>query len=104
MSGAILAVALAFLIPAFNIAAIIALTLLPSDDALPVRRIGAEIAQPSGLGLRGGSGAEHIRCGPAPWLLTPLDWLGKDALALGPLSIDAGFADAVLRLLLIFAP
>ncbi|WCR11615.1 AEC family transporter [Paracoccus stylophorae] len=94
-----LAVAFAFLIPAFNISAIVALTLFPAedDDRLPptrrqtARRIGTEIIRNplvlscvAGLALNLGG----IRL--EPWILAPLDWLGQGALAVGLLSVGAG--------------
>lgn len=87
-----LAVALAFLIPAFNIAAIVALTLLPPDGAPPARRrIGAEIARnPLVLGCAAGLALNLSGAVLPPWLLVPLDWLGQGALALGLLTVGAG--------------
>lgn len=88
-----LAVALAFLIPAFNIAAIVALTLLPPQGAHPAarRRIGAEIAQnPLVLGCAAGLALNLSGLDLPGWLLAPLDWLGQGALALGLLSVGAG--------------
>ena len=87
-----LAVALAFLIPAFNIAAIVALTLLPPEGALPTRRrIGSEIARnPLVLGCAAGLALNLSGVVLPPWLLTPLDWLGQGALALGLLTVGAG--------------
>ncbi|MBU3028767.1 AEC family transporter [Paracoccus marinaquae] len=117
-----LAVAFAFLIPAFNISAIIALTLLPPEDAnaLPpsrrqaLRRISAEILRnPLVLGCVAGLALNLSGMELAPWLLAPLDWLGQGALAIGLLSVGAGiqirrlwqsdpamWAGVVMRLLL----
>lgn len=95
-----LAVAMAFLIPVFNISAIVALILFPPEDGRDIlrpsrrqsaRRIMAEIVRnPLVLGCVAGlvlnlSGAEL----PAS-VLAPLDWLGQGALAVGLLSVGAG--------------
>ncbi|GHG30881.1 AEC family transporter [Paracoccus aerius] len=91
-----LAVALAFLIPAFNIAAIVALTLLPGADAIrpgpgSMRRIGSEIARnPLVLGCAAGLLLNLSGVALPNWAMSPLDWLGQGALALGLLSVGAG--------------
>lgn len=94
-----LAVAFAFLIPAFNIAAIVALTLLPPEDALhlpmgrvqTLRRIGAEILRnPLVLSCVAGLVLNLSGIELPGWLLAPLDWLGQGALAIGLLSVGAG--------------
>lgn len=87
-----LAVALAFLIPAFNIAAIVALTLMPPDDAPPARRrIVAEIVRnPLVLGCAAGLALNLSGLALPGWLLAPLDWLGQGALAVGLLAVGAG--------------
>lgn len=94
-----LAVAFAFLIPAFNIAAIVVLTLYPREDALnlPVgrrqatRRIAAEILRnPLVLACAAGLALNLAALPLAPWLMAPLDWLGQGALAVGLLTVGAG--------------
>lgn len=117
-----IAVAFAFLIPAFNIMAIIALTLLPPEDAPrppaghgpALRQIMSEILRnPMVLGCCAGLALNLSGVALAPWLLAPLDWLGQGALAVGLLSVGAGiqirrlwqsdpamWAGVVMRLLL----
>lgn len=94
-----LAVAFAFLIPAFNIAAIVALTLLPPENAADMpsgrrqalRRITAEILRnPLVLGCVAGLLLNLSGLDLPPWLMAPLDWLGQGALAVGLLTIGAG--------------
>lgn len=94
-----LAVAFAFLIPAFNIAAIIALTLLPEEKAAPIipnrrtaaRRIAAEILRnPLVLACLAGLLLNISDVVLPAWVLAPLDWLGQGALAIGLLTVGAG--------------
>lgn len=91
-----LAVALALLIPAFNIAAIIALTLLPPEGSAvasrpPLHRIGAEIVRnPLVLGCVAGVVLNLSGIVLPPWVMAPLDWLGQGALAVGLLTVGAG--------------
>lgn len=94
-----LAVAMAFLIPAFNISAIIALTLLPPEDSTrpattrrqATRRIATEILRnPLVLGCVAGLVLNMTGIRLPAWLLTPLDWLGQGALAVGLLTVGAG--------------
>ncbi|CAM3534160.1 AEC family transporter [Paracoccus nototheniae] len=88
-----LAVAFAFLIPAFNIAAIIALTLL-SDGPRPagaLRRIGAEVSRnPMVLSCLAGLALNLSGIVLPGWVMAPLDWLGQGALAVGLLAVGAG--------------
>lgn len=94
-----LAVALAFLIPAFNIAAIVALTLL-SDGPRPTgagARIGAEMGRnPMILSCLAGLALNLSGVELAAWVLSPLDWLGQGALAVGLLAVGAGIEPARL--------
>lgn len=95
-----LAVAMAFLIPVFNIAAIVALTLFPPEDgrdllrptrAQSLRRILAEILRnPLVLGCAAGLTLNLSGAVLPGWILAPLDWLGSGALAIGLLSVGAG--------------
>lgn len=91
-----LAVAFAFLIPAFNIAAIIALTLLPAADTAPAgtrasRRIAAEVSRnPMVLGCIAGLVLNLSGAALPAGVMAPLDWLGQGALAVGLLSVGAG--------------
>ncbi len=94
-----LAVALAILIPLFNIAAIIALTLCPPENpdmpriarAQALRRITAEILRnPLVLGCALGLALNLSGVELPPWVLSPLDWLGQGALAVGLLTVGAG--------------
>lgn len=94
-----LAVAMAFLIPAFNISAIIALTLLPpataTDQAATrkqaIKRIGREIARnPLVLGCVAGLLLNISVVDLPSWVMAPLDWLGQGALAVGLLTVGAG--------------
>lgn len=95
-----LAVAMAFLIPAFNISAIIALTLFPPEDGRAsqgpsrlqsTRRILAEIIRnPLVLGCVIGLLLNLSGVDLPGWVLAPLDWLGQGALAVGLLSVGAG--------------
>ena len=94
-----LAVAFAFLIPAFNISAIMALTLMPPEDRAAsslnrgdtLRRIGAEILRnPLVLSCIVGLLLNLSGVDVPDWLLAPLDWLGQGALAIGLLSVGAG--------------
>lgn len=95
-----LAVAMAFLVPAFNISAIVALTIFPPEDgqdilrptrAQSMARITREISRnpmvlACALGLALNLG--HV---PLPdRVLVPLDWLAQGALAVGLLSVGAG--------------
>lgn len=88
-----LAVAFAFLIPAFNIAAIVSLTLL-SDGPRPggaAARIGAEIGRnPMVLSCAAGLALNLSGVALPAWTLSPLDWLGQGALAVGLLAVGAG--------------
>ena len=93
------AVALAFLIPSFNIAAIVVLTLLPPErQDRPAttrmqtsRRILAEILRnPMVLGCGAGLVLNLTGTVLPGWVLAPLDWLGQGALAIGLLSVGAG--------------
>ncbi|WP_169308782.1 AEC family transporter [Paracoccus gahaiensis] len=94
-----LAVAFAFLIPAFNISAIVALTLL-SDGPRPsgaLRRIGAEIGRnPMVLSCAAGLALNLSGVVLPASLLAPLDWLGQGALAVGLLAVGAGIDPARL--------
>lgn len=93
-----LAVAMAFLIPAFNILSIIVLTLLPPENmrvstaqGKTGQRIMKEILRnPLVLacltGLLLNLGGVEI----PDWVMSPLDWLGQGALAVGLLSVGAG--------------
>lgn len=91
-----LAVALAFLIPAFNVAAIVALTLLPPEGTVtaaspPLRRIVVEIARnPLVLGCGAGLALNLSGAVLPDWAMAPLDWLGQGALAVGLLTVGAG--------------
>lgn len=92
-----LAVALALLIPLFNIAAIVALTLCPPRDATairpghPMRRITAEILRnPLVMGCALGLALNLSGLDLPAWILSPLDWLGQGALAVGLLTVGAG--------------
>jgi malonate transporter len=94
-----LAVAFAFLIPAFNIAAIVSLTLMPPADALDLplnrvqtlRRIGAEVLRnPLVLSCIAGLLLNLSGIALPGWLIAPLDWLGQGALAVGLLTVGAG--------------
>lgn len=94
-----LAVAFAFLIPAFNVSAIVALTLLPPEDPTrlpPTRRqalgrISAEILRnPLVLSCVAGLALNLSGIQFAPWIMAPLDWLGQGALAIGLLTVGAG--------------
>lgn len=94
-----LAVAFAFLIPTFNIAAIISLTLFPPEDASRPRttgpqvvgRIGAEVLRnPLVLSCVAGLALNLSGIQLAPWIIAPLDWLGQGALAVGLLTVGAG--------------
>lgn len=93
-----LAVAFAFLIPAFNISAIVALTLLPPEDRLrppasqdqAARRIAAEIVRnPLVLACIAGLALNLGGANLPDWLMAPLDWLGQGALAIGLLTVGA---------------
>ena len=94
-----LAVALAFLIPAFNIAAIVALTLM-SDGPRPTgaaARIGREIGRnPMVLSCAAGLALNLSGVTLPAVVLSPLDWLGQGALAVGLLSVGAGIDPARL--------
>ena len=94
-----LAVAFAFLIPAFNISAIVALTLL-SDGSRPAgaaARIGAEIGRnPMVLSCVAGLVLNLSGIALPVWVLSPLDWLGQGALAVGLLAVGAGIDPARL--------
>ncbi|ODT58709.1 MULTISPECIES: AEC family transporter [Paracoccus] len=94
-----LAVAFAFLIPAFNISAIVALTLW-SDGPRPsgtAARIGAEIGRnPMVLSCLAGLALNLSGLALPGWLLSPLDWLGQGALAVGLLAVGAGIRPAHL--------
>lgn len=94
-----LAVAFAFLIPAFNISAIVALTLL-SDGPRPAgatARIGAEIGRnPMVLSCAAGLALNLSGVVLPAVVLSPLDWLGQGALAVGLLAVGAGIDPARL--------
>ncbi|WP_373944197.1 AEC family transporter [Paracoccus marcusii] len=94
-----LAVAFAFLIPAFNISAIVALTLL-SDGPRPAgatARIGAEIGRnPMVLSCAAGLALNLSGIVLPAVVLSPLDWLGQGALAVGLLAVGAGIDPARL--------
>ncbi len=95
-----LAVAMAFLIPSFNILAIVALTMFPPEDgsALPrprraqtMWRILREVARnPMVLGCAAGLVLNLGGVTLPEQVLAPLDWLGQGALAVGLLSVGAG--------------
>ncbi|WP_170167009.1 AEC family transporter [Paracoccus methylarcula] len=95
-----LAVAMAFLIPVFNISSIVMLTLFPpendqsrqvSDRRQTWRRITREIARnPLVLGCLTGLALNMSGADLPGWVLAPLDWLGQGALAVGLLSVGAG--------------
>ncbi|WP_221931968.1 AEC family transporter [Paracoccus sp. M683] len=94
-----LAVAMAFLIPTFNISAIIALTAFPPENADAVkptraqalRRISAEIMRnPLVLGCAAGLILNLSGVSLPAAVLAPLDWLGQGALAVGLLTVGAG--------------
>lgn len=94
-----LAVAMAFLIPAFNISAIIALTALPPETpgainptrAQAIRRITAEVSRnPLVIGCVLGLALNLSGVTLPQAVLTPLDWLGQGALAVGLLTVGAG--------------
>lgn len=94
-----LAVAMAFLIPAFNISAIIALTVFPPETAgaprptraQAARRITTEIIRnPLVLGCAAGLILNLSGTTLPAAILAPLDWLGQGALAVGLLAVGAG--------------
>lgn len=94
-----LAVAMAFLIPAFNISAIVALTAFPPETpgavkptrAQATRRISAEIMRnPLVLGCAAGLALNLSGVELPQGVLSPLDWLGQGALAVGLLTVGAG--------------
>ena len=94
-----LAVAMAFLIPAFNISAIVALTAFPPENpgavhptrAHVIRRISAEIIRnPLVIGCAAGLILNLSGITLPQAVLAPLDWLGQGALAVGLLTVGAG--------------
>lgn len=95
-----LAVAMAFLIPVFNISSIIMLALFPPENdharltsgrRQTWRRITTEIARnPLVLGCLAGLVLNVTGVTLPDWVLAPLDWLGQGALAVGLLSVGAG--------------
>lgn len=95
-----LAVAMAFLIPSFNISSIVMLTLFPPEDGRnrepstrrqTWQRIMRDIARnPLVLGCLAGLALNISGVTLSDWVLAPLDWLGQGALAVGLLSVGAG--------------
>ncbi|MFV0384634.1 AEC family transporter [Paracoccus sp. (in: a-proteobacteria)] len=95
-----LAVAMAFLIPVFNVSAIVALTMFPPEDdrsaprpgrAASTRRILAEVIRnPLVLGCAAGLALNIGNVNLPVWVVSPLDWLGQGALAVGLMSVGAG--------------
>lgn len=96
-----LAVAMAFLIPAFNISSIVMLTLFPPENdqsrqeassrRQTWQRITREVARnPLVLGCLTGLALNISGATLPDWVLAPLDWLGQGALAVGLLSVGAG--------------
>jgi len=90
-----LAVAFAFLIPAFNISAIVALTLMPPEIAAPgpraMQRIASEVLRnPMVLSCVAGLALSLSGLSLPQAILAPLDWLGQGALAVGLLAVGAG--------------
>ncbi|WP_410218365.1 AEC family transporter [Paracoccus sp. (in: a-proteobacteria)] len=91
-----LAVAFAFFIPAFNVAAVVALTLM-ADEAAPgegrgaARRILGDILRnPMVLSCAVGLALNLSGLSLTQAVLKPLDWLGQGALAVGLLAVGAG--------------
>lgn len=95
-----LAVAIAFLVPSFNVASIIMLTLYPPESSLgaqpltrkqAMRRISREILRnPMVLSCVAGLVLNLSNVTLPDWIISPLDWLGQGALAVGLLSVGAG--------------
>lgn len=95
-----LSVAIAFLVPSFNIASIIMLTMYPPETSLgkqpmtrkqALRRISGEILRnPMVLSCVAGLILNLSNVTLADCILSPLDWLGQGALAVGLLSVGAG--------------
>lgn len=95
-----LAVAMAFLVPVFNISAIVALTMFPPEDgrdilrptrAQSMARITREILRnPLVLACAAGLALNLSGVVLPKQVLAPLDWLAQGALAVGLLSVGAG--------------
>lgn len=95
-----LSVAIAFMVPSFNVASIIMLTLYPPESTLgkqplshdqALRRISREILRnPMVLSCVAGLLLKLSNVTLPDWIISPLDWLGQGALAVGLLSVGAG--------------